>query len=293
MITIRQLLEKKQKREPIVMLTAYDYPMARLVAAAGVDMILVGDSGGMTQLGYPTTLPVTMDEMITMVRAVRRGAPDTFIIGDMPFLSYQTSVETAIANAGRLVKEGGADAVKLEGGKRMANTARAIVDAGIALQGHVGLTPQNATQLSGYRAQGRDELSANGFVEDCRLLQDAGAFSLIFECVPARLATAVTEALDIPSIGTGSGSGCSGQNLITPDILGLCDIVHPRYVKKYADVGSVIAAALAQYRTEVLTAVFPTEENTYAVKGPWFDALIDRVSREGLSGGPSATSPPS
>jgi 3-methyl-2-oxobutanoate hydroxymethyltransferase len=175
----------------------------------------------------------------------------------------------------------------------MANTARAIVDAGIALQGHVGLTPQNATQLSGYRAQGRDELSARGFVEDCRLLQEAGAFSLIFECVPARLATAVTEALEIPTIGTGSGSGCSGQNLITPDILGLCDIVHPRYVKKYPDVGSVIAAALAQYRSDVLTAAFPTEENTYSVEAPWFDALIDRVSQEGLSNGQPATSPPS
>jgi 3-methyl-2-oxobutanoate hydroxymethyltransferase len=274
MITIRQLLEKKSNGEPIVMLTAYDYPMARFVQQAGVDMILVGDSGGMTQLGYSSTLPVTMEQMLVMCQAVRRGAPDTFIIGDMPFMSYQSSVERAIANAGRLVKEGGVDAIKLEGGRRSAELVRAIVDAGIAVQGHVGLTPQSATQLSGYRAQGRDVASAQQFIDDCKALQDAGAFSIIFECIPARLATAMTEFLHIPSIGTGSGVGCSGQNLITPDILGLCEIVNPRYVKRYADIGELIQTALCDYVAEVSQKSFPGEAHQYHAKGQWYEDLI-------------------
>lgn len=277
MITIDKLLERKREGRPIVMLTAYDFPMARLVAGAGVDMILIGDSGGMTQLGYPDTLPVTMDEMLTMVRAVRRGAPDTFLIGDMPFMSYQVSIEQAVENAGRLVKQGGANAVKLEGGTRMAEKVRAIVDAGIAVQGHVGLTPQNATQLSGYKVQGKTEASAKQFVSDCRALEAAGAFSLIFECVPERLATAMTEALSIPTIGTGSGNRCSGQNLITPDILGLYDGVHPRYVKRYADIATAISGALEAYRDEVLARDFPAAEHCFAVDAPWMDALIDRI----------------
>jgi 3-methyl-2-oxobutanoate hydroxymethyltransferase len=289
MITLRDLLDRKRDGRPIVMLTAYDYPLARLVAQAAVDMILVGDSGGMTQLGYANTLPVTMDEMITMVRAVRRGAPDTFVIADMPFMSYQVSREQAVANAGRLIKEGGADAVKLEGGARMAGTVRAIVEAGIPVQGHVGLTPQNATQLSGYRAQGRDERSARGFLDDCRSLEAAGAFSLIFECVPAALAAAATGALAIPTIGTGSGAGCSGQNLITPDVLGLCDAVHPRYVKRYADVAAVVAEALARYVAEVRGGAFPCDEHTYAVRADWYDDLVRQVRDHGLTAAPGGT----
>jgi 3-methyl-2-oxobutanoate hydroxymethyltransferase len=280
MITIRDLRNKKIAAQPIVMLTAYDYPMARLVAASGVDMILVGDSGGMTQLGYKNTLPVTMDEMVAMVRAVRRGAPDTFLIGDMPFMSYQASVSEAVANAGRLIKEGGADAIKLEGGRRSAATVRAIVDAGIAVQGHVGLTPQNATQLSGYRVQGRDEATARQFVDDCLELQEAGAFSLIFECVPHRLATVMTRRLDIPTIGTGSGVGCSGQNLITPDVLGLCELVNPRYVKRYADLPSIIGEALAAYVADVSSRSFPGPEHGYEASGEWFDALLAELGAE-------------
>lgn len=277
MITLRDLNRKMAAAEPIVMLTAYDYPMAVRVSAAGVDMILVGDSGGMTQLGYRSTLPVTMDEMIGMIRAVRRGAPDSFLIGDMPFMAYQSSVQVAIENAGRLIKEGGADAIKLEGGRRSAETVRAIVDAGIVVQGHVGLTPQNAVQLGGYRAQGRDEQSARQFVDDCFALEAAGAFSLIFECVPHRLATAMTARLSIPTIGTGSGAGCSGQNLITPDVLTLCEIVNPRYVKRYADVGAVIDQALSTYVAEVKERTFPAAEHTYEAKGTWFEGLLEEL----------------
>lgn len=277
MVTIRHLQKMKHQRQPIVMLTAYDYPIARLVEQAGVHMILVGDSGGMTQLGYKNTLPVTMDEMVSMCRAVRRGAPETFIIGDMPFMSYQASISDAVANAGRLIKDGGVDAIKLEGGCRSAETVKAIVDAGIPVQGHVGLPPQSATQLSGYRVQGRDELSARQFVEDCNALQEAGAFSLIFECIPMRLASAMTACLDIPTIGTGSGGGCSGQNLITPDVLGLCEVVNPRYVKKYADIGAAIAEALQRYVSEVSERSFPEHEHGYEANGDWFEALVEEL----------------
>src|SRR4029450_6244534 len=230
MITIPRLIEKKRRKEKIVMLTAYDYPLARLVEQAGVDLILVGDSGGMVSLGYKTTVPVTMEEMLTMVKAVRRGAPDTFIVADLPFLSYQVSIEQAIANAGRVIKEGGADAVKLEGGVRMAETVRAIVDAGLPVQGHIGLTPQNATQLGGFRLQGKTYEAAKALVDDALALESAGIFSLILEAVPVRLATFITERLAVPTIGTGSGADCDGQNLITPDLLGYYDSFCPKYV---------------------------------------------------------------
>ncbi len=277
MITIEKLLQKKRKGEKIVMLTAYDYPLAKLVEGAGVDMILVGDSGGMVTLGYKDTLPVTMEEMLVMVKAVRRGAPNTFIIADMPFMSYQPSIELAISNAGRLIKEGGANAVKLEGGVRMAKTVAAITDAGIAVQGHIGLTPQNTVQLSGYKVQGKNETSARALIEDAEALEKAGIFSLILECVPVKLAQYLTGMLDVPTIGTGAGNVCAGQNLITPDILGYYDLISPRYTKKYANISATIAEALAQYKTEVVEGIFPAVENTYPVDGDWLDRLIQEI----------------
>jgi 3-methyl-2-oxobutanoate hydroxymethyltransferase len=266
MITINQLLQKKRKAEKIVMLTAYDYPLARLIEKAELDMILVGDSGGMVKLGYETTIPVTMEEMLMMIKAVRRGAPNTFIIGDLPFMSYNVSKKRAIANAGRLIKEGGADAVKLEGGVRMAETVRAIVDAGIAVQGHIGLTPQNLVQLSGFKSQGKNYDSARALLDDARSLEEAGIFSLILEAVPVKLADYLTRKLSIPTIGTGAGTGCDGQNLITPDILGYYDRFIPKFAKRYVNISETILDVFLTYKREVLTGSFPTEANTYPLK---------------------------
>lgn len=277
MITIPQLLQKKKHKERIVMLTAYDYPLARLVEGAGVDMILIGDSGGMVKLGYSNTIPVTMDEMLMMVKAVRRGASKTFLIADMPFLSYQVSPQQAIRNAGRLIKEGGADAVKLEGGMRMAETVSAVTAAGIAVQGHIGLTPQSATQLGGYRLQGKTFDTAKALFNDALALEQAGIFSLILETVPVRLADFITGRLKVPTIGTGSGAGCDGQNLITPDLLGYYDVFCPKYVKRYADVNSVISAALRKYKEEVSSGEFPGEEHTYPLQD---EAFLDQLFEE-------------
>jgi|SRR5689334_20534900 len=280
-MTIPEFLKKKARHEKIVMLTAYDYPLARLVAEAGVDMILVGDSGGMVQHGHATTIPVTMDEMLMMVKAVRRGAPATFVIADLPFLSYQVSRTEAIRNAGRLIKEGGADAVKLEGGVRMAGTVRAIVDAGIAVQGHIGLTPQNAVQLGGFRVQGKTYDAARALVADADALEAAGMFSLILEAVPVRLADYITARIGVPTIGTGSGAGCDGQNLITPDMLGYYDVFCPKYVKRYADVNGVVRDALRCYAAEVRASVFPAAEHTYPLKDETFlDRLFDALGRD-------------
>ena len=277
MITIQKLLEKKKRHEKIVMLTAYDYPLARLIERAELDMILVGDSGGMVKLGYETTIPVTMEEMLMMVKSVRRGAPNTFIIADLPFMSYNVSIEHAIMNAGRMLKEAGADAVKLEGGSRMAKTVRAIVDAGIAVQGHIGLTPQNLTQLGGFRSQGRDYASAKALLDDALALEEAGIFSLILEAVPVKLANYLTNTLSIPTIGTGAGVGCDGQNLITPDVLGYFDRFTPKFAKQYVDISKVILSAILSYKDEVLTSAFPTEEHTYPPKD---EAYLDRLLAE-------------
>jgi 3-methyl-2-oxobutanoate hydroxymethyltransferase len=274
MITIPELLKKKARREKIVMLTAYDYPLANLVEQAGVDMILVGDSGGMVQYGYASTIPVTMDEMVMMVKAVRRGAPATFTIADLPFLSYQVSRAQAIRNAGRLIKEGGADAVKLEGGVRMADTVRAVVDAGIAVQGHIGLTPQNAVQLGGFRVQGKTHHAARALIEDALALESAGIFSLILEAIPVKLANYITARIAVPTIGTGSGSGCDGQNLITPDLLGYYGVFRPKYVKRYADLNAIIGEALQRYKAEVSASLFPAEEHTYPLGD---DAFLEQL----------------
>lgn len=262
-LTIPQLLAMKQQGRKITMLTAYDYGQAQLVEEAGVDMILVGDSLGMTMLGLPSTVPVTMAEMLHHTKAVVRGAPNTFVIADLPFLSYQVSREEAIRNAGLLVKEGGADAVKLEGGGAMIAVAQAVVQAGIPVQGHLGLTPQTATQLGGYRVQGKEAAQAQAIVQDAKALEDAGCFSLVLECVPMELAAEITRALSIPVIGIGAGPDCDGQVLVYHDVLGLFRRFVPRFVKQYAQLREPIINAFQTYIQEVREGRFPDEAHSF------------------------------
>jgi 3-methyl-2-oxobutanoate hydroxymethyltransferase len=262
-LTVPQILAFKQQGRKITMLTAYDYVQAQLVEEAGVDMILVGDSLGMTMLGLASTVPVTMQDMLHHTKAVVRGAPNTFVVADLPFLSYQVSREAAIRNAGLLIKEGGADAVKLEGGGPMVEMARAIVEAGIPVQGHLGLTPQTAVQLGGYRVQGREERQARKIVEDARALEEAGCFSLVLECVPTGLAAEITRALSIPVIGIGAGPDCDGQVLVFHDVLGLFRRFVPKFVKQYAQLREPIVEAFRTYVREVQEGEFPDLEHSF------------------------------
>jgi len=258
-----QYLKRKGKR--IAMLTAYDYPTAKHAETAGFEIVLVGDSLGMVVLGYESTQPVTMDDMLHHCKAVRRGAPSRFIVGDLPFGSYESGPDEALKNAYRLVKEAGMDAVKLEGGKSRVETVRKLVDCGIAVMGHVGLTPQGISVLGGFRAQGRTAVKARAIVDDALALQEAGAFGLVIECVPALVAKAVTDALKIPVIGIGAGPHTSGQVLVYHDLLGVNHHPHfekhvPSFCKKYAKLGGNIHEALMQYRQEVHDGAFPTEQ---------------------------------
>lgn len=261
-VTTLALRQKKSRGEPITMLTAYDYATALAVERAGIDSILVGDSLGMVVLGYPNTLPVTMEDMLHHCKAVARGAQFALLIGDMPFMSYQASVPEAVRNAGRFLQQGGMDAVKLEGGRERAEAVRAIVGSGIPVQGHLGLTPQSVHQLGGFRAQGKTAAAAQRLIEDSEILQDAGCFSLVLESIPARLGRLISERLEIPTIGIGAGVGCDGQVLVTHDLLGLFDRFTPRFVKKYADLHAVMAEAIGAYRTEVEGRGFPAEEHS-------------------------------
>lgn len=261
-ITTLSLRQKKEHGEPIVMLTAYDYPTALIVDAAGVDAILVGDSLGMAVLGYDTTLPVTMDDMLHHCKAVARGARTALLIGDMPFLSYQVSVAEAVRNAGRFLQEGGMEAVKLEGGQERLDAIRAIVAAGIPVMGHLGLTPQSVHLFGGFRAQGRTAAAAKRLLENALLLEEAGCFSLVLESVPARLAALISQRLTIPVIGIGAGVGCDGQVLVLHDMLGLFERFTPRFVKKYADLSAAIRHAVTEYATEVRARQFPAPEHT-------------------------------
>jgi 3-methyl-2-oxobutanoate hydroxymethyltransferase len=247
------------------MATAYDYPGARAVDAAGIDAILVGDSLAMVVLGHPNTLSVTMEEMLHHARAVRRGAQRPLLVGDLPFMSYQTSVADAVRNAGRYVQEAGMDAVKLEGGGTFADTVRAVVRAGIPVQGHLGLTPQSVNVMGGFRVQGRDAASAKTLIEDALVLEDAGCFSIVLESVPHRLASYITERLRIPTIGIGAGSGTSGQILVFHDLLGLYDRFTPRFAKRYAELGTATTEALRSFRQEVEEHAFPGPEHSYAM----------------------------
>ena len=258
-LTFRQ---KKERGEPITMLTAYDYPTAAAIDKAGVDSILVGDSLAMVVLGYENTLSVTMDEMLHHARAVARGAKNALLVGDMPFMSYQVAAEEALRNAGRFLQEAGMDAVKLEGGRERAETVRKITSAGIPVMGHIGLTPQSIHQLGGFRAQGKNALAAKILFEDAKILEEAGAFSLVLESVPARLAEFISKRISIPVIGIGAGAGCDGQVLVTHDMLGLFDRFTPKFVKRYANLHADMTRAFAEYIDDVETRRFPSVEHT-------------------------------
>jgi 3-methyl-2-oxobutanoate hydroxymethyltransferase len=272
-LPLTELLELKRQGEKIVMVTAYDAPSARLADAAGVDMILVGDSSGMVLHGRESTIPVTLDEMVFMTQWASRGAKRSIVVADMPFGSYESSDEDAVRSAVRLVKEGGADVVKLEGAGAMLSRARAIADAGIGVMGHVGLTPQSATVLGGFKAQGRTADAAFRLLEDALALEAAGCFSIVFEAVPAPVATAVSQRLIVPTIGIGAGAGCDGQVLVWHDMLGFYEGRSPRFVKRYADLGAQITKALEQFADEVRTGAFPEEQHTYAMPDDELDAF--------------------
>jgi 3-methyl-2-oxobutanoate hydroxymethyltransferase len=265
-VTILEIQNKKENGQKITMLTAYDYPTALLVDRAGIDMILVGDSLAMVVLGLETTVPVTMEEMIHHIRAVTRGAKRAHIVGDLPFLSYQTSIEEAIRNAGRLLKEGGADSVKLEGGVEMAEVVHAVVKAGIPVMGHIGLTPQTLSKLGGFKAQGRDAEAAKRLIEDAEALQDAGAYSIVLEAIPTPVAKRITESVRIPTIGIGAGPHCDGQVLVTHDLVGLFDRFVPRFVKQYAQLGKAMVEAFETFRREVEEGIFPGPEHGFSMK---------------------------
>ena len=244
------------------MLTAYDYPTALVMDQAGMDIILVGDSLGMVVLGYESTLPVTMDDMIHHCKAVARGAKYALLVGDMPFMSYQVSTSEAVRNAGRFLQEAGMNAIKLEGGSERAETIRAIVNTGIPVMGHLGLTPQSINKLGGFRPQGRDAEAAYKLLEDAQVLQDAGCFSLVLESIPGRLAELVSQRLDIPTIGIGAGVGCDGQVLVTHDLLGIFERFTPKFVKHYANLSDEMRRAFSEYNADVKARAFPGPEHT-------------------------------
>jgi len=258
-----QAMKKQGKK--ITMLKAYDYPTALLEDRAGIDIILVGDSVAMTVLGYENTLPVTMDEMIHHTKAVVRGAKHPLIIGDMPFMSYNTSEREAIFNAGRFMKEGGADAIKLEGGASVKEIVRAIVKGGIPVMGHIGLTPQTISMLGGFKVQGKDAQGAQKIIDDALSLEEAGAFSVLLEAVPAPIAKMVTERLTVPTIGIGAGIHCDGQVLVVHDMLGFFDRFTPKFAKKYVNLSELILKALESYRDEVLKGEFPTDQHSFHI----------------------------
>jgi 3-methyl-2-oxobutanoate hydroxymethyltransferase len=264
-MTLPRLAEKKRLAEPIVMVTAYDYPSAQVAQAAGVDVVLVGDSGAMTVLGYPSTVPVSTDEMLMLASAVRRGLSTPLLVGDLPFGSYESSDEHAIATAQRFIKEAGCDAVKLERGGTTVQRARAIVDSGIPVMGHVGLTPQTATALGGYRAQGRTAAQALQVAHDAIALQEAGCFSIVFEAIPAAVSEILMERIEVPVIGIGAGTATDGQVLVFHDLLGIYDGHAPRFAKRFGELKAQMVAGVAHYADEVRSGVFPAPEHTYSI----------------------------
>lgn len=264
-VTVRTLRRMKERGEKITMLTAYDYPMARAVDEAGIDVILVGDSLGMVVLGHPTTLPVTVDDMVHHGQAVARGVARAQVVVDMPFMSYQVGREDALRNAGRLVKEGGAEAVKMEGGQELLDSVEALVAAGIPVMGHLGLTPQAYHRMGGYRIQARSAGEADRLLEDAAALQRAGIFALVLEGIPAGVARRVTETLAVPTIGIGAGPYCDGQVLVTHDMLGLQGELAPKFVKPYAQGRQLFIQAMRRFGEEVRAGVFPAAEHTYDV----------------------------
>jgi 3-methyl-2-oxobutanoate hydroxymethyltransferase len=277
-VTVRTLQAKRDRAEPITMLTAYDFPTARIVDQAGVDSILVGDSLAMVVLGHENTLSVTMDEMLHHAKAVRRGARSALLIGDLPFMSYQASVEDAVRNAGRFVQEAGMEAVKLEGGRAVVPQVQAILRAGIPVLGHVGLTPQSVNVLGGWRVQGRTADAAARLLDDARALEDAGCFAIVLESVPDRLASYVTEQLAIPTIGIGAGAGTSGQVLVLHDLAGLFDRFTPKFAKRYAQLGPALAEAVSAYRADVVGHAFPAQEHTFRIADDEWQAFLEKVA---------------
>ena len=271
--TVATLKEKKLAGEKVTMLTAYDYSTAKLMDNAGIEMLLVGDSLGNVILGYENTLSVTMEDMIHHTSAVARGAENAMVVADMPFMSYQTSVYDAVVNAGRLIKEGHAHAVKLEGGKSVCPQIRAITEASIPVVAHIGLTPQSVNAFGGFKVQGKDAENAERLIEEAKAVQEAGAFAVVMECVPAKLAEYITSQISITTIGIGAGAGCDGQVLVYQDMLGMFSDFTPKFVKRYANIGEVMKEAFQNYIKEVQDGVFPAEENTYKVD----DSVIEKL----------------
>ncbi|BAH43479.1 3-methyl-2-oxobutanoate hydroxymethyltransferase [Brevibacillus brevis NBRC 100599] len=262
-ITTSSIRKKKETRTPITMVTAYDYPAAKLVDEAGVDMILVGDSLGMVVLGYDSTIPVTMEDMLHHTKAVTRGAKRAFVVTDLPFLSYHGTVEEAVKNAGRLMQEGLAKAVKMEGGRELAPIITRCVQAGIPVVGHIGLTPQSVHQLGGYKVQGRDLEAAKKLLDEALAIQEAGAFAIVLECVPEEVAGMIADKLDIPVIGIGAGATCDGQVLVFHDMVGYASDITPKFVKRYANIGETIREAVETYNKEVEARSFPGQEHVF------------------------------
>jgi 3-methyl-2-oxobutanoate hydroxymethyltransferase len=272
-VTLPMLMQKMVDSAPITMITCYDYAMAYLVEKAGVDMVLVGDSLGMTMLGYESTLPVTMDDMIRHAQAVRRGTPNAWLIGDMPYMTYQPSVEAAIRNAGRFMAEAACDAIKLEGGVEMADKIEGIARAGIPAMGHLGLTPQSVSALGGFRVQGKDAARAKKIVDDAKALENAGAYSILLEMVPDRICQLITERANIPIISLGSGLQAHGQLLIFHDMFGLYPRFTPKMAKVYGNAGEVILNGLKKYVEEVTNGTFPGPENYFGIKDEEYEQL--------------------
>ncbi|WP_019122415.1 3-methyl-2-oxobutanoate hydroxymethyltransferase [Brevibacillus massiliensis] len=262
-VTTAWLRKQKQEKQPIAMITAYDYPTAKLVEEAGADVILVGDSLGMVVLGYDSTIPVTMADMIHHTKAVTRAVNRTFVVADMPFMSYHGTVEEGVKNAGRLMQEGLAKAVKIEGGSELAPLVTRCVQAGIPVMGHIGLTPQSVHQLGGYKVQGKDITAATKLLEDAKALEAAGAFAIVLECVPEEVAAKISESIGIPTIGIGAGAGCDGQVLVFHDVVSYASAIQPKFAKKYADVGRLIKDGVERYVREVKSREFPSANHVF------------------------------
>lgn len=275
-VTIRDLREMKRRGEKIPMITAYDYTAAQLVERAGIPLILVGDSLGQVMLGYDSTVPVSMDDMVHHVKAAVRGTARAHVVGDMPFLSYHADDSDAVRNAGRLLKEGGAQSVKLEGGQERAETVKRLALSGIPVMGHIGLTPQAVNQLGGYRVQGKSLKDAVRLMEDARALEEAGAYALVLECVPAPLARMISERVEIPTIGIGAGAGCDGQVQVFHDLLGLYSDFKPKHARRYAELGDAIISATADYMRDVQAGAFPTDAESYTLSHKVLAALSER-----------------
>ena len=274
--TIATLKQQKENNDKITMVTCYDYSMAKLMDAAGMEVLLVGDSLGQVVLGYETTLPVTMEDMIHHTAAVSRGSENAFVLADMPFMSYQTSVYDAVKNAGRLMQEGYAHGVKLEGGAKVCEQIRAIVDAQIPVCAHIGMTPQSVNTFGGFKVQGKSEEAARQIIEDAKMVEEAGASMVVLECVPAKLAEIITKTVHIPTIGIGAGAGCDGQVLVYQDMLGMFSDFTPKFVKRFANVGDMMKQAFSDYAAEVKAGTFPAKEHTFAIS----DEIIERLRQK-------------